>query len=73
MYNLTEYRDNYSDTSGSLQQFKRDGQNMNNENPADVTTGDSISFKYRSSFFKPLTADDNGIKLEQRLCNVYYC
>ena len=24
MYNLTEYSDNYSDTSGSLQQFKRD-------------------------------------------------
>ena len=24
MYNLTEYTDNYSDTSGSLWQFKRD-------------------------------------------------
>ena len=24
MYNLTEYNDNYSDTSGSLWQFKRD-------------------------------------------------
>ena len=24
MYNLTEYSDNYSDTSGSLWQFKRD-------------------------------------------------
>ena len=24
MYNLIEYRDNYSDTSGSLSQFKRD-------------------------------------------------
>ena len=32
MYNLIEYGDNYSDTSGSLWQFKRDEQNMNNEN-----------------------------------------
>ena len=24
MYNLVEYNDNYSDTSGSLWQFKRD-------------------------------------------------
>ena len=38
MYNLIEYSDNYSDTSGSLWQFKRDEQNMNNGNPANVTT-----------------------------------
>ena len=34
---------------------------MNNGNPANVTTDDSTSFKYKSSFFKPLTADDNGV------------
>ena len=34
MYHLIEYSDNYSDTSGSLWQFKRDEQNMNNEDPA---------------------------------------
>ena len=51
MYNLIEYSDNYSDTSGSLWQFKRDEQDMNNGNPADVTTADSISFKYKSSIF----------------------
>ena len=28
---------------------------------ADVTTDDSSSFKYKSSFFKPLTAADNGV------------
>ena len=28
MYNLTEYSDNYSHTSGSLWQFKRDEQNI---------------------------------------------
>ena len=49
MYNLTEYSDNYSNTSGSLWQFKRDEQNMNNGNPANVTTADSSSFKYKSS------------------------
>ena len=32
MYNLIEYSDNYSDTSGSLWQFRRDEQNMNNSN-----------------------------------------
>ena len=58
MYNLIEYGDNYSGTSGSLSQFKRDKVNMNNGNPANVTTDDSSSFKYKSSFFKPLTAAD---------------
>ena len=34
---------------------------MNNGNPANVTTADSSSFKYKSSFFKQRTADDNGV------------
>ena len=50
MYSLIEYTENYSDTSASLWQFKRDEQNMNNGNPANVTTADSSSFKYKSSF-----------------------
>ena len=49
MYNLIEYSNNYSDTSGSLWQFKSDEQNMNNNNPVNVTTADSLSFKYKSS------------------------
>ena len=61
MYNLIQYSDNYSDTSGSLWQFKRDEQNMNNGNPANVTTANWSSFKYKSSFFKPLRAADNGV------------
>ena len=61
MYNLIEYSDNYSDTSGSLQQFKRDEQNVNNGNHANVTTDDSKSFKYKSIFLKALTADNNGV------------
>ena len=51
MYNLIEYCDNYSDISGNLWQFKRDEQNMNNKNPANVTTANSSSFKYKSSIF----------------------
>ena len=46
MYNLIEYSDNYSDTSGSLWHFKRDEQNMNDAgNPVNVTTADSKSFR----------------------------
>ena len=47
MYNLIAYSDNYSDTSGSLWQFKRD------EVPADnveLTIDDSQSFKYKAVF-----------------------
>ena len=60
MYNLIEYSDNYSDTSGSLRQFKRDELPIGVINP-NVTTTNSISFKYISSFFKKLTNDDNGV------------
>ena len=39
MYNLIEYGNNYSETSGSLWQFKRNEFYINNaENPANVTT-----------------------------------
>ena len=34
---------------------------MNNGNPVNVTTADSSSFKYKSSFFKTLEDDDNGV------------
>ena len=42
MYNLIEYSDNYSDTSGSLRQFKRDEVPANNAN---LTIDNSDSFK----------------------------
>ena len=64
VYNLLEYSGNYADSTGSLWQFKRDEQNMNNGNPADVTTADSSSFKYKPSLLKDLNfrkvaANDN--------------
>ena len=58
---MTKYSENYSETSRSLWQFKKSEQNMNNGNFSNVTTADSSSFKYNSSFFKPLTAADNGV------------
>ena len=61
MYNLIDYSDNYSDTSRSLWQFKRDKQGMNNGNPIDTNADNSSSFKYKPSFFKALTAADNGV------------
>ena len=56
MYNLTEYSDNYSDTSGSLFGFKRD---------ANVCTANSSSFKYKSSIIGNTEAGrtKNGVKI----------
>ena len=58
--NLIEYSDNYSDTSGSLCQFKRDELSIGVIHP-DVTIDNSSSFKCKSSFFKTLADDDNGV------------
>ena len=46
MYNLIEYSDNYSDTSGSLWQFKREEVANNN---ADLTADNSQSVKYKAA------------------------
>ena len=43
---MIEYSDNYSDTSGSLWQFKRDEVPNNN---ADLTIDNSQSFKYKAA------------------------
>ena len=61
MYNLVEYSDNYSDTSESLWQFKRD----EIEGNVDLTVNaqhipnNSSSFKYKSSFI----TNRNGVKI----------
>ena len=48
MYNLTEYSDNYSDTSASSWQFKRDDLNVNDISTA-LTNDNAPSFKYKAS------------------------
>ena len=53
MYNSTEYCDNYSDTPGSLWQFKRDER----DNNVNVNVGNSSLFIYKSDFIGNLVAD----------------
>ena len=56
MYNLIEYSDNYSDTSGSLWNFKRD----ENEGDVDLTIDNASSFKYKANLIG--NTENNGIK-----------
>ena len=57
MYNLIEYSDKYSDTSGSLWNFKRD-ETVNNAN---VTNDDNAPlFKYKSNLIG--NTENNGTK-----------
>ena len=66
MHNLIEYSDNYSHTSGSLRQFKRDEQpKENNGNISNVSTNNSSSFKYKSNFIGtiPNGGRNNGVKI----------
>ena len=57
MYNLIEYSDNYSDTSGSLWGFKRD-EMVNN---ADVTNDSNApSFKHKANLIG--NTETNGTK-----------
>ena len=62
MYNLIEYTDNYSDTSGSLWGFKRDEVNNNANGTND---NKAPSFKYKASIIGN-TEDNvrkNGVKI----------
>ena len=56
---MIEYSGNFSDTSGSLWQVKRDQSPLTNAgNPDNVSTANSTSFKYKSSFIRESTAVD---------------
>ena len=62
IYTLIEYSDNYSDTSGSFWQFKRD-EIINN---ADVTNNNNASsFKYKASIIGD--TGDNGRKKKVKI------
>ena len=69
MYNLIEYSENYSDTSGSLWQFKRDELNDNDINTV-LTNDNAPSFKYKTSIIGDIGADGrkNGVK---HLCSFW--
>ena len=65
MYNLIEYSDNHSDTSGSLWQFKRDEQPINNNGAfIDITVENSSSFKYKSNLIGDTVVDGASSKKE---------
>ena len=61
MYNLIRYSDNYSDTSGSLWEFKRDEikENVNLTADNNHIPNSSSSFKYKSS----LITNKNRVKI----------
>ena len=57
MYILIEDTDNYSDTSGSLLQFKRDEVPPNDDN---LTINNSRSFKYKAALLGRTENENNG-------------
>ena len=58
---MIEYSDNYSDTSGSLWQFKRDELDVNDINTA-LTNDNAPSFKYKASIIGNTVADGANSK-----------
>ena len=65
MYNLIEYSDNYSDTSGSLWQFKRD----EITNDADVSNDNAPSFICKANLIGNTenNGTKNGVKIAEPL------
>ena len=61
MYSLIEYSDNYSDTSGSLWQFKRDKIATN----ANICNVNSSSFRYKASLIGNVAVDGANGKKEK--------
>ena len=60
MCNLIEYSDNYSDTSVSLWQFKRDEVHANNAN---LSIDNSKSFKYKAALAGKTADSFNSINI----------
>ena len=71
IYNLIEYSDNDSNTSGGLQQFKRDEVPANNDN---LTINNSKSVKYKAALVEE-TADivsntNSSVKNHKNSCSI---
>ena len=60
MYNLLEYSDNYSDTSGSLWNFRRD----EIKEDAGLAINNASSFKYKANLIGGTVADGANRKKE---------
>ena len=61
MYNLLKYSNNYSDTLGSLWNFKRD----EIEKDADLTIDNAFSFKYKANLIGDTVVDGANRKKEK--------
>ena len=72
MYNIIGYSDNYSESSGSLWQYKRDEQNMTDAgNPDNVITADPSSFKYKSSLLSGLQPRNVGANVNPNIAQAH--
>ena len=52
LYNLRQYSDNFSDTTGSLHHYKRPKQPKETDSLVNITTTNSTSLKYQSGLIK---------------------
>ena len=57
MYNLIEYSDNYSKTSGSLWQYYRDDPNDN------ITQSESFKYKFKITGKTPAAGNTEDVKI----------
>ena len=57
MYNLVEYSDNYSKTSGSLWQYYRDDPNDN------ITQSESFKYKFKITGKTPAAGNTENVKI----------
>ena len=57
MYNLIEYSDNYSKTSGSIREYYRDEPSVNNNGVISNLAGTSASFKFKQKITNETGAD----------------
>ena len=68
VYKLIDYSDNYSDTSGSLWQFKRDEVPDNN---ADLAIDNSQSFEYKAALVGKTANTKDGNSFIEDTKNIY--
>ena len=70
MYNLVDYSDNCSETSGGLWQFKRDEVPNNND---DLTIDNSQSFKYEATLLEKaanvVNNTNSSVKIKKNSCS----
>ena len=72
LYNLTEYSDNYSGSTGTLFQFKKNEQNLDAARNIDnVNANDSSPFKYKSNLLKRLTTRDVTANVNTDIANAH--